>query len=264
MRLRRVAGSLPARLAAAYFQAQTPDYAAGLAFNAFLTMFPIVLGLFALLGLLVRDRSLYAHVEQVLLSTFPLDAQREVERTLAGARQHAATLAVLSIAGLVWAGTGLFGSLEFALNHVYGISGRNPFRQRLQGLRLVGLFVAGVVLAVGLNSIVTLVSLPILDVLSGWLVLGYMLWWIYRFVPNRRMGALEVLPGAVLASALVEVLTLAFPIFYSATHRSGVYTRGFALLFLIATWVYLLSQLVLVGALLNRLLAARHQSDPIC
>ena len=256
--LARFRATLPGRVAYGYFESQTPNYAAGLAFNAFLTMFPIILGLVAILGLFLRDTAFFTAVERVLVSIFPVDARddREIEATLRAATQHAGTLGLVSLLVLVWSGTGLFASLEFALNHIYGVAGRNPIQQRISGLRLVGVFVIAIVLAVVLNSAIGLIdaNLTPLNILAGWLVLTYLLAWIYRFVPNLRLTFREVMPGAVAAGALIELLTLAFPVFYRLTHTASIYTKGFAIFFFLATWLYLLSQLLLMGAVLNRLL----------
>jgi membrane protein len=243
------------RVVEAYVNEGMPNYASGLAFNAFLTMFPIVLGLVALVGLFFRGSWLYFQMQYVLLNAFPADAQAQIRSTLDAAGQHAGTLGLVSLFALLWSGTGLFGSLEFAMNRVYGFRGRNPFRMRLDGLRLLAIFVLAVVLMVGLNSAVSLVALPFLNVLAGWLVVAGLLLAIYRLTPARALPLRDVLPGALLAGALVEMITLAFPLIAVLTVRFTTYARAFSFVFLLTTWLYLLSSLILGGALVNRLLA---------
>jgi len=75
---------------------------------------------------------------------------------------------------------------------------------------------------------------------------------LYRFVPNRTFRLKDVLPGAILAGVLIEVLTLAFPFYQRISHGFNAYGAQFGLFFLIATWLYLLSQVVLLGAVYNR------------
>ena len=254
-RLRR---SLAWRLLSAYQDSQASNYAAALAFNAFMTMFPIILGLFAILGLFLRDTDLYRAVEHLFVGLFTVNARdsRDIDVLLAGATRHAETLGIVSVLALAWSGTGLHGSLEFALNHVYGVAGRSFLRQRLGGLRLIGVFAVAVVAAVSLNSLTGLIdpNLTPLNILGGWLVLTYLLFWIYRFVPNLKLSSREVLPGALAAGALMELVSLVFPVFYHLAHAASVYTKGFALFFLIASWLYVLSLLLLMGAVLNTLL----------
>ena len=75
---------------------------------------------------------------------------------------------------------------------------------------------------------------------------------LYRFVPNRTFTLHEVLPGAVLAGILIEVLSLAFPLYARYAGRFNTYGAQFGLFFLLATWFYLLSELLLLGAVYNR------------
>jgi membrane protein len=251
----RARRSLVGRLLVAYFESETPNYAAGLAFNALLTMFPIMLGIFAVFGLFLSSTDFYRDTEKVLIGVFPLDNTRSIENALNTASRHAGTIGLVSLLALLWSGTGLFGSLEFALNRVYRVRGRNPFWQRVIGLRLILVFVTAVVLTVSVNSLLGGLGLgAILNILAGWVLIASMLAWIYRYVPNLRLTLREVLPGALAAGALIELVTLVFPVAFSVTHQASIYTRSFLLFFALATWLYVMSQLLLMGAVLNRLL----------
>jgi uncharacterized BrkB/YihY/UPF0761 family membrane protein len=75
---------------------------------------------------------------------------------------------------------------------------------------------------------------------------------LYRFVPNRTFRLKGVLPGAILGGLLIELLTLAFPFYQRISHGFNTYGAQFGLFFLIATWLYLLSQVLLLGAVYNR------------
>jgi uncharacterized BrkB/YihY/UPF0761 family membrane protein len=75
---------------------------------------------------------------------------------------------------------------------------------------------------------------------------------LYRLVPNRTFGVRDVLPGALLAGTMIEVLSLAFPLYARIAGGFNTYGAQFALFFLLATWFYLLSELILFGAIFNR------------
>jgi membrane protein len=260
MSARRRRRPIVIRLLVAYFESGTPNYAAGLAFNAFLTMFPIVLGLLSIVGFVIHDQAVFREVERVVIEAFPHDAQNAVSGTLRDASRHAGTIGLISVAGLLYSGTALFASLEFALNQIYDIPGRNPIVQRITGLRLIGIFAVGIVLAVALNVAIGLVNGELLNaaaylnVIAGWFVITCLLFWIYWSVPNRQLGAREVLPGAIAAGALIELLTLAFPFLFQLIHRASAYTQGFTLVLALSTWLYFMSQLLLMGALFNRII----------
>jgi membrane protein len=257
------------RLLFAYFESSTSNYAAGLAFNAFLTMFPIVLGLFALLGAVIHDPAVFREVERAVIQAFPADTQPSLRQALQEARHNAGTIGVISIVGLLYSGTGLFASLEFALDQIYGVRGRNPIAQRIRGVGLILVFAVAIVLAAVLNAAIgfldgqLLNSAAYLNVVAGWLVITYLMFWIYRYVPNRAMTTREVLPGAVAAGALIELLSLAFPLINSLTHQASAYTKTFTLLLALATWLYLMCQLILMGALFNRLIAEERSTPSV-
>lgn len=254
------AGSLPGRVVAAYFTSSVQSYAAGLAFNAFVTLFPLVLGVLAVLGCFARSRSVEAEVVRTILAAVPSDFHPSVLGTLRSVSRNAGALGLASVVGLVWAGTGLFASLEFALNRVYDAPARSILGRRLTGLRLIGVFVLAVVASVFLNTAISFATDPdlalVVGFFGGWALMAVMLSWIYVVAPNRPVHLTEAWPGAVAAGLLVEVVSLAFPLFSAATHRANVYGRGLALAFLFLSWLYVLSQVLLLGAVLNRVLAS--------
>jgi uncharacterized BrkB/YihY/UPF0761 family membrane protein len=75
---------------------------------------------------------------------------------------------------------------------------------------------------------------------------------LYRFVPNRTFRLVDVLPGAILAAALIEGLSLIFPLYARLSHGFNAYGAQFGLYFVLAAWLFLLSQALLLGAVYNR------------
>jgi membrane protein len=236
------------RFLSLYLESQVSNYASGLAFNAFVAMFPVILGALAVLGYLVQDQQTLRDVQGVLLGTLPAESQSEILGTLKGVQEHRTAFGVAAGLGLIWSGTNFFAAMEFALDQIYGVKGRDFLKQRLMGVEMMAVFTVAVVLSVALNSF-----LPTLGFVSGWLIMTLLLYVIYREVPNARIGHREAWPGALLAGLCIEVLTLAFPLYWNLTHRINLIGRGFALIFLLLTWAYFLSHLLLIGAVLNRL-----------
>ena len=76
---------------------------------------------------------------------------------------------------------------------------------------------------------------------------------VYRVVPNRSFHLKEVFVGAVLAGVLMEVVTLAFPLYGRLMHGFNTYGATFALFLMLAAWLYFVSQFILMGAVLNRM-----------
>jgi uncharacterized BrkB/YihY/UPF0761 family membrane protein len=123
------------------------------------------------------------------------------------------------------------------------------------GALMMIVFLAALLIGAGANAAAGAAP-PIGSVVGfvvGAVVLVALLAVIYRFVPNRSFPMAEVWPGALLAGVLVEVLSLGFPIYARVAHGFNTYGQQFALFFLLGTWLYLLSQLLLLGAVFNRM-----------
>src|SRR4029077_8722641 len=71
-------------------------------------------------------------------------------------------------------------------------------------------------------------------------------------VPNRTFKLREVLPGALLAGVSIQVLSLGFPLYERLSRGFDAYGAQFGLYFVLAAWLYLLSQALLLGAVYNR------------
>ncbi len=249
-------------LAFAFVESRASDYAAGLAFNAFLSMFPLVLGLIALVGLFAQSDEIRAAVEKVLVVAFPADEQPAIQQTFGHIKKSAGSLAVFSVLALIWSGTNLFASMEFALNQIYLCGARTFLRTRLMALAMLGVLVVAIAAGVGASFAVALVpGSSVLEIVGGWGVMSGLLVAIYRFVPNRRATLLEVLPGALAAGLSIEVLNFAFPIYIGFTHGLTTYGREFGLLFVLGLWTYFLSVLLLMGAVMNRMRMDRHRLE---
>jgi YihY family inner membrane protein len=74
---------------------------------------------------------------------------------------------------------------------------------------------------------------------------------IYYVVPNVRLAASQVLPGALFASLALVLLTQAFPLYVLYLGNFNQYGAIFGLFFLLMTWAYLVAQALLVGVELN-------------
>ena len=252
----RARATLPVRVLTAYGESQASNFALALAFAGFMSMFPIMLGTLSLIGLAIRDPATETHFQSVILQIFPASAQPELERGLTGVKQSAGWLGLVSLGGLLWSASSIFATMEFALTEIFGTKQRDMLRQRLMGLIMMLLLVAAIVVTVAVNAGAAFVRLWWFSTITGFVVgaavMVALLVALYRFVPNRTFNMREVLPGAVLAGIGIEILSLGFRLYAWIAHGFNTYGAQFALFFLLATWFYLLSQLVLLGAVYNK------------
>jgi membrane protein len=253
------AGTYPGRLIAAFGSSQAGNYASGLAFNAFLSMFPLILGCLAVLGFATQSSSVSEHVQQAILTFFPSDASPALQSAFKGVQQHSGLLGAVSVVGLLWSGGSLFTSMEFSLGMVIGTRQRPFLRQRGMALVMTILFGVAIITTVGVNSLIALPGL-------GWLfepVAGLIIWYafmlaVYRLVPNRTYRLRDMWPGVLIAGTAMEALTLLWPVYTSLSHGFSTYGSALALFFILAAWLYFLAEFILLGAVANRL----HAGEP--
>jgi len=240
----------------AFGESQASNYASALAFAGFLSMFPMILGALSLVGLAIRDPGTEAHAQLLVLQLFPSSAQPQLQSALHGVKQSAGWLGLLSIAGLVWSASSIFGTMEFALTEIFGTKQRDMIRQKLMGFVMMLFLVLAVAITLGINTVLNFVTIGwiswLLGFIAGAVVMVALLVVLYRFVPNRTFDLRDVLPGALLAGVFIEALTLAFPLYARFAGHFNTYGAQFGLFFLLATWFYLLSELLLLGAVYNR------------
>jgi membrane protein len=254
----RARATLPWRVLAAFGESQAANYAGALAFASFLAMFPMMLGVLSIIGLAVRDPATEVRFQRLIIQAFPGSAQGDLLNALRGVKQSAGWIGLVSLGGLIWSASGIFGAMEFGLTQIFGTKRRDFLRQKLMALVMMVVLVVALGITVAANWAAGLVAgrFPYAWVLSfviGAAVMVTLLVLLYRFVPNLTFSVREVLPGALLAGILIEALSLVFPLYTRYAGGFSSYGAQFGLFFLLATWLYLLSELLLLGAVYNRL-----------
>ncbi len=245
--------------------------AAMLAFQFTLALFPIVLAVAGLAGLVLHSPAVRAEVGRLVATAVPDPAAAAQLRTLlASFRRQAGLLGVLGLGGLMWAGSSLFGSVERVLDRIQRVSPRPFWEQKLLGLTMMLVFAAVVVLSVLLGwAVGTLgprahtLGLPALGGATAWVVsqltgLGAALGLfglVYHAVPRRHPPWRQVWPGSLLAAIGLQALSLVYPLYAVWAQRHSGYGATFGLLLLLLSWMYLTAQLLVLGGELNAVLA---------
>jgi membrane protein len=245
---------MPVQVFMAFGESRANSYASAVAFNALLSMFPLILGILAVVGVSVRDPATLAKVESLIIQTFPdPTAQKEIEQALHGVQQSAGWLGLIAVGGLLWAASGIFASLEFAFAQIFGIRQRDLVRQKLMGLAMMFALIVALFVTVIANTLA--MYLPgswVTGILIAAAVLSALLVLLYRLVPNLSYRIRDVLPGAVLGGVGIELLSLIFPLYSRISGGFNRYGMGFGFFFLLCAWFYLLSTLILFGAVVNK------------
>ena len=245
-----------------FFEDRGTHLAAMIAYFALLSLVPLVFLALALLGLFGRvDESSYLVTE--LERMFPEASIEGIVREVRRIQRNAATLGILGAIFLAWTSLSLFSVLESAFNIVYGRPNRGFVRGKVLAIVLVAsslvvLFAALVVGSIGVDLLEdyapgVLATRPVgyaLSLLVSTAGLFVFLISVYYLLTNERLTLREVLPGAVLATVLLQVTFQALPAFLRTTDAI-LSLRALGTPVLLLVWLYLMSNVIVFGAEVN-------------
>lgn len=239
--------------------------AAGLCYFVFFSIFPLLLLLVSVAGYFLTADQAMQQVAQLTQQLFP-QQQAFLLDILNGVMQHRDTASVFGIATLLWSSKNIFQSLGQALNIIWKVpADRGLIKENLLGLALS----VSVGLAIFLTSVAYAILLAVLNfrfpvlglspsdipgivflianILPVTLV-ALLLTASYLVLPNCRMSLRQIVPGAITAALLWEVLRRVFGFFLeNMTRFDAVYGSisgivGFLL------WIYVSAAVFLLGA----------------
>jgi membrane protein len=245
-----------------FFEDRGTHLAAMIAYFALLSLVPLVFLALALLGLFGRvDESSYLVTE--LERMFPEASIDGIVSEVRRIQRNAATLGILGGIFLVWTSLSLFSVLESAFNIVYGRPNRGFVRGKVLAILLVAsslfvLFAALVVGSIGVDLLEdyapgVLATRPVgytLSLLVSMAGLFLFLISVYYLLTNEQLTLREVLPGAVLATVLLQVTFQALPAFLRTTDAI-LSLRALGTPVLLLVWLYLMSNVIVFGAEVN-------------
>jgi membrane protein len=245
---------------------QTPNLGALLAWGTLSTMLPVLLGVLSIAGLVLRDQQRLDRVYDALLTALPSSAAGPITDVLDGMRQgSAAPAGVIALALLLISGSSFFTNMASVFDQAYHVPGRNMIVERLIGLGMLAVTAALLVvstLATGLSSFVTRMPgvLPFGPVASqavGWSVtivsIFALFLLLYRTLPNAGQTWRSVIPGALLTTVLVLVISQGFPLYVALFPPNHAYSV-FGAFLVLTFWLYLLGIVLTLGAELNAFL----------
>jgi len=233
--------------------------AAAIAYYAFVSVVPLLLVGLAVATALGGDAFAATVVGAVqgILSPDATDVLDQALRSSEG-REGATIVGVLV---LLWSGLRVFRSLDVAFSSIYGSRQTSLVEQALDGLVVLGAMAAAVVLTVAIGTWLPRVGVPLAGIVGTVgvaVVLPLVFYPLYYVFPDAPVSPLEAVPGAVVAGGGWTVLAAAYSVYASYAGIFNLYgVLGGVLLLL--TWFYVGSMLVLLGALLNAILAGRFE-----
>lgn len=243
---------------------QVTFLAAGIAFYAFLSIFPsllLALAIGSLVGGEAFAETIVAQVSDVLTP--------QAETVLAEALQVETGHGGASIIGLVfllWGSLRVFRGLDIAFSRIYTDSPNPDFLTTVRNAVLVfGVITAAILAILAVRAFIHLFDLPQGVVyLSPFLIfttLVIVFFPMYFVFPNTRQTVLTVLPGVAFAACGWTLLGELFG-FYAANAGNYAIFGLIGAVLLLLVWFYIAAVIVLVGAMINAVLASRAPDAP--
>ena len=239
--------------------------AAGVAYYAILSLFPLTIGLLAIINPVLESETVKTELLNFFQTYLPGSADT-LEANLESTERIRGILGLVGIVGMFWMASAIFGAISRAVNRAWDIHQDRPFHiDKLHHLAMA--FGVGLLFLLSLSATTAIQfidsfdtdltsrvqflrdgllgtaarALPFLFSFGIFLV-------IYKFIPNTKTYWRYVWPGAALAAVLFEVGKGLF-VFYLDNFAD--YQRIYGSLgsvVVLLTWTYASSFILLIGA----------------
>jgi membrane protein len=245
-----------------FFADRCTHLAAMVAYYALLSLLPLLAIALALIGEFGRPDESSTLIHE-LSRVFPGTSVDTLVDLVKSLRRNATELGIIGGASLIWTSLGFLSACESALNIIYGVPNRPFVRQKLLVFALVGsglaLLLVTLVAATTAQTFLDqhasgLLQQPIWQITSALVIstaitLGFT-FTVYRLLPNTPVTSREVLPGALLATVLLQLSFAVLPIYLNVAQTLPA-LKAFGGIVLLLTWLYLMGNIVMLGAELN-------------
>jgi membrane protein len=256
------------------------DWAAALTYYGILSVFPALIALVSLLGLI--GTSATQPLLDNLGSFAPGPAHQILQHALQGLTQSrggAGILVIVGLAGSIWAASGYIGGFIRASNVIWDVEEGRPIWKTIP-LRL-GITIVMLVLLAGTAMAVVLTG-PLADkvgklvglgsaAVTAWdiakwpvlvLIVGLMFSLLYYASPNvQQPGFRWITPGGVFAVVAWIIVSGAFGVYVAnfGSYNKTYGSLGAVVIFLV--WLWLTNVAILLGAELNAEIARGRQIE---
>lgn len=252
-----------------FFDDRGTQLAAGIAYYAFVALFPLLLLFFSVSGFFLDgDPTLRTELEQSAVRDFPLIGT-QLERNIH--TFHGSGLGiVIGVIGTLYGGTGAMQAAQSAFNRIYGVPRNeqpNPLRSRLRSLALLAVLGLGVLLSTAIAAAISTANglsreldlpLHVLGYVVSFAIALVLLMATFQLLTARELGFRQVLRGGLFAAVWWELLQIAGSAFvaHEIKHANALYGT-FALVLAAVGWIYVQALALMLAAELNAVVALR-------
>lgn len=244
----------------ALFQDDGPHWAAAIAYYALFSLFPLLLAGISLASYFVDTGWAIVQITRLLGEVLP-QGEEEIVQIVFEVIEARGSIGIISIFGLLWSGTRVFGVITKVLNIAYDVDEFYSFFRRTL-IEFVMLLTIGFMVLVALlaGPVITLIfsltersfgppdpAVQLLQHAIPAVLILLSLYLIYRYVPRRRISKLAALSGTLVAGILFFT---ARPIFTTYIQNFGNYNLiygSITAIVVLILWVWLTALIVIYG-----------------
>jgi membrane protein len=238
--------------------------AAAIAYYVLLSLFPLILFLASVAGLVLRDDGLRADFVSALADALPVteSGEDEIEAALRGVSENAGTIGIVSLVTLLWTASGMMGAIRGSLDAIDPDTPGRPFvRGKLVDLIMLG----GAAVLLSASAGLTVATRVAREQISGSVGLSGLLYEVLRelvpiavgtgllilllrYAPSRAPRTRDIWPAALVGSILLWGLSVGFASFIDAFGRYNLVYGSLAAVVVFLFFVYLAANIVLLSA----------------
>jgi YihY family inner membrane protein len=250
------------------------NFAGMLAYNLILSIFPIIIAIASIIGLVLGNGTRGTIVKDIL-HVLPNKVSPDVlTNVLDQLSKNSGFLGIVAIILALFFGSRLFIVIEGCFDIIYHVRPRTLIPQNLMALGMLLIFVVLIPIMVFASSIPALAvsllkytfigTIPFLasvaGILGGLIVSFVLFEAIYFVVPNQRISFRHSWLGALGAAIALELYLTLFPLYVQHFLNGYAGQVGFAIVLLV--FFYYFAVILLLGAELNAFFSERVQPLP--
>ncbi len=255
----------------------------GLAFSLLLTTIPLTLIIFSVLGNLIDPQTVGTQVKQLIDTIIPYPVYAEYATRIVMSRipeviQYKDIAAYIGGFGLFFVASGLFSSMRTVLNNIFGVTAdKHPVIGKIRDFGMVWLLIIFIMLSTfilpALNILISKASnYELLKIfrLSGFIdylfsilsliVIFTLFFLFYYLIPYEKLGKRIPAVAAIWTTFLWELVRNLFGYYISHIANLNRIYGTYALIIVVAFWIYYSSVLFILGAEIGQLYRERIEA----
>ena len=224
----------------------------GIALQAFLSIFPLLLVAIAVVGFVAEGNTDFAG-DVIADLGLTGDAAKQMNEAIASAQESKEAASAVGLAGLLWSGLGVVNAVQRAVDRSWQFFGTG-LKSKLRAFMWLGgavvIFIATFALAVVMNFLPAIFA-P-LSILVGLGVNVALFLWTFFALSRERVGYKAFLPGAIFCAVGFEAMKYIGGIYVPRLVASSSATYGaLGIVFAILAWLAFFGRLIVYGCVVN-------------